>query len=97
VLDALLGPTDDSSLEARSILADSLAELGRLQEAYEIQADELGRCSARHGDDHPATLASVNNMGAILYRLGRYTDAEALQVTTSLGAVASWGQTTTRR
>jgi tetratricopeptide (TPR) repeat protein len=78
-LDRLLGDADESSLDARSNVAESLAGLGHLHEAYEIQLDEYERCRDRFGPEHHSTLASLNNLGSILYQLGRYREAETIQ------------------
>jgi tetratricopeptide (TPR) repeat protein len=52
--------------------------VGQLEEALPYFREALeARCRVL-GDDHPHTLGSINNMGALLSKMGKLNEAEAL-------------------
>jgi tetratricopeptide (TPR) repeat protein len=75
-------PTDNGALEAwASVLykAAWYAEvMGNYNEAEDMGRGALGAREAALGAEHPATLTSVNNLGAVLQGQGKYKEAEAM-------------------
>jgi tetratricopeptide (TPR) repeat protein len=65
-----LGPDDRYTLWAVNTLAYALRELGRYEEARQLDEDSLARERRLGGDDHPNTLASANNLALDLRALG---------------------------
>ncbi|MFF7452559.1 MULTISPECIES: FxSxx-COOH system tetratricopeptide repeat protein [unclassified Streptomyces] len=70
-----LGPDHEDTLRAAHILARAHDDYER---ARALNEDTLARHRRLHGDEHPATLASANNLAALLWRLGRNEEALAL-------------------
>jgi eukaryotic-like serine/threonine-protein kinase len=57
-------------------IASTLRDLGMLHRAIEPQTRALEIHRRTLGDDHPSTLSSINNMGALLLAQGRYAEVE---------------------
>ncbi|MBL8878007.1 MAG: tetratricopeptide repeat protein [Phycisphaerales bacterium] len=57
-------------------LADTLLALGLLDRAAAPQEEALGIRRRMLGDEHPSTLTSINNMGALLQAQGKPDQAE---------------------
>ncbi|KAK2061325.1 TPR-like protein [Colletotrichum caudatum] len=64
---------------AKIALAVVYSELGRLDEAEQMQNDVLETCRQDLGDDHPDTITAMNNLAITLERKGRYGEALSLQ------------------
>ena len=52
--------------------------MGDLNQAEVSTRDVLERWSRLLGEEHPNTLTTLNNLGAILSELGRFEEAEAV-------------------
>ncbi|MFD0524846.1 FxSxx-COOH system tetratricopeptide repeat protein [Paractinoplanes durhamensis] len=72
------GPDDASSLMAASTLAFGYRQVGRYQQARDLDVDTLSRRQRLNGDDHPNTLASANNLAVYLHQLGEIERAREL-------------------
>jgi hypothetical protein len=59
-----------------------LSEQGKYTEAETLLLQTLELKKDVLGDDHPDTLASMNNLAEVLCQQGKYTDAETLQLQT---------------
>jgi len=57
-------------------LAGTLAKLGLLEETTVPQETALHLRREHLGDEHPDTLDSINQMGVLLWRQGKYDEAE---------------------
>jgi hypothetical protein len=75
---ARLGPDDETALAAANQLAWAWRELGRYQEAYDLDKDCMERRRRLHGPDDPNALISANNVAQDLRELGQYEAARAL-------------------
>ncbi|KJE24368.1 NB-ARC domain-containing protein [Frankia torreyi] len=71
-------PDDSHRLAVQTTLARTYTDLGRYQEAFDLDQDVHRRLLARLGNDHPATLAAASDMAAGLNRLGRVEEARRL-------------------
>ncbi|MEV8510660.1 FxSxx-COOH system tetratricopeptide repeat protein [Actinoplanes sp. NPDC051475] len=72
------GPDDASTLTAAGTLAAIYNQLGRYQQARDLDEDSLARRRRVLGDDHPATLESASNLANYLRGLGEYGRAREL-------------------
>ncbi|WP_144126883.1 FxSxx-COOH system tetratricopeptide repeat protein [Catellatospora sichuanensis] len=81
--DPVLGPNGDSTLRARSLMANALRVLGKAKEAQALAKDTYDRmcASLRLGELHEFTLIHANQVAADLRIAGHYT--EALQFDTA--------------
>ena len=59
-------------------LAQAYGDAGRLSDALPLHEEELKRCKAKLGPDHPVTLTSMNNLALAYRAAGRLTEAMAL-------------------
>ncbi|MGQ4437157.1 tetratricopeptide repeat protein [Streptomyces sp. SAS_260] len=73
-----LGRNHPDTLSSRNDLALSLRNLGRVQEAVELQRDALAASERVLGADHPGTLTARNNLALALRDLGRHQEAAEL-------------------
>ncbi len=73
-----LGPDDPGTLNAVGALATVLQDLGRYEEARELDQDTLTRSRRVLGEDHPGTLGSAHNLANDLHTLGDYQAARDL-------------------
>lgn len=73
-----LGPDDGDTLKAAVAYAYALREMGRYDEALELDQDALARYRRTLGDDDADTLSAAHNVGADLYELGSYREAAVL-------------------
>ena len=75
-------PTDPSFLELWASILYKAAwyarGTGRLQKAYQMDSAALETRTTILGAEHPDTLNSINNLGVLLERQGKYNEAEAL-------------------
>lgn len=55
---------------------------GDFQQALKLAQETLEKAKYRMGDEHPATLVSMNNLANIYEKLGRYNEAEPLYIKT---------------
>jgi eukaryotic-like serine/threonine-protein kinase len=69
---------DQPEIKARLLqtVADTMRELGLFDRAVQPQAEALKIRRYVLGDDHPDTLASMNNMGVLYQWQGNLTEAE---------------------
>ena len=67
-------PATDASL--RQALADLYSTIGRYDDTYPLQESALATRRRTLGEEHPDTLASINNMGLLLQLQGRLAEAE---------------------
>jgi non-specific serine/threonine protein kinase/serine/threonine-protein kinase len=58
-------------------LADTYVKIGLFPQALSMAEPALETRRRVLGDDHPQTLATMVNMGRLLYEMGRYDDASA--------------------
>ena len=72
------GPENRQTLEAATIFASALREIGRYVEARQLDEDTLARRRQVLGEDHPETLQSAHNVACELYRLREYRAARGL-------------------
>ncbi len=66
-------PTTDASL--RQALADLYTSIGLYDSAYPLQESALATRRRVLGEEHPDTLTSINNMGALLRAQGKLDQA----------------------
>jgi tetratricopeptide (TPR) repeat protein len=71
---------DQPEVEAaiRQTIGDTYQALGAYNQALEHMNRALALRRRHLGNDHPATLASLNNLATLNWDLGRYDDAEPL-------------------
>jgi serine/threonine protein kinase/tetratricopeptide (TPR) repeat protein len=74
----LLGPADARTLESANGVANSLRDLGKLEEARKTCEQTFDRCKSLFGKDDLLTLETMNTLAAIYGDLGR--DREALDL-----------------
>jgi hypothetical protein len=75
---ARLGNDHPQALLVATNLARTLHEMGRYEQARQLDADTLERRRRTLGDDHPDTLISASNLAANLRQLGDLTAARQL-------------------
>ena len=73
-----LGPDDTRTLSAASTVAFALDNMGRYDQARELNEDTLTRKRRVLGEDHPNTLNSANNLAIDLRGLGEHQAAREL-------------------
>ena len=73
-----LGPDDAGTLDAASAMAFALDEMGRYDQARELDEDTLARRRRVLGEDHPDTLTSAGNLAVDLRALGEHQAAREL-------------------
>jgi len=72
------GPDSERTLRAQSNLGKHLLDQQQLDEALEhLEAVREGY-GALHGDDHPATIGAIANLGGVRFDLGDHEGAELL-------------------
>ncbi len=67
-------PATDASL--RQALADLYVRIGLYDAAFPLQESALATRRRALGEEHPETLTSISNMGALLQSQGRLAEAE---------------------
>ncbi|HEY0531546.1 MAG TPA: FxSxx-COOH system tetratricopeptide repeat protein [Actinoplanes sp.] len=72
------GPDDQTTIVAADTLAYAYRQLGRYEQAREIDEDTIRRSRRLLGDDAPATLISAGNLAVDLYLMGEYQEARKL-------------------
>ncbi|MFI7601207.1 FxSxx-COOH system tetratricopeptide repeat protein [Actinoplanes sp. NPDC049681] len=72
------GPDDTSTLAAAAALGEIYRQLGRYQQARQLDEDTLTRLRRVLGDDHPDALSSAGNLAVDLTRTGEYEQARQL-------------------
>lgn len=72
------GPGDLRTVTLQSRLANSLFRAGRFTEAEPLYLLVLQQRAEQLGDEDPATLGSLNNLGLLYVAQGRYAEAEPL-------------------
>jgi len=79
-LKALEGFEDQPLVQAQLLqtVATTLLELGLLEQALEPQEQALEIYRGELGDEHPATLHSISNLGVLLRVQGKLDEAEPL-------------------
>ncbi|KAK1992665.1 hypothetical protein LX36DRAFT_559999, partial [Colletotrichum falcatum] len=60
-------------------LASTYSELGRLDEAVEMEKDVLNTRRQSLGNDHPDTITTMYNLAITLTRQGHHEDSLSLQ------------------
>jgi tetratricopeptide (TPR) repeat protein len=73
-----LGPDDYHSLRAVSPVAEALGQMGRYDEARQVNEDALARCRRVLGENHPETVSAASNLAVLLRALGEAQAARAL-------------------
>jgi tetratricopeptide (TPR) repeat protein len=73
-----IGPDDEHTLWAASILANALSDMGRYAQARQLDEDVLARRRRVWGADHRETLISTGNLASCLYVLGETAAAREL-------------------
>lgn len=63
------------TLTVRRMLAESLRELGYLDDARAMASAVVHACRARYGDRHPATVRSLAVLGMVLHSSGELSQA----------------------
>ncbi|KAF8981376.1 Tetratricopeptide repeat-domain-containing protein [Cyathus striatus] len=61
-------------------LASTYSNLGKWNEAEELEVHVLEICTKLLGGEHPDTLRSMNNIAMIYSNLGKWNEAKELQV-----------------
>ncbi|MBL8860824.1 MAG: serine/threonine protein kinase [Planctomycetes bacterium] len=75
---ASVGEDTELAQQARTLVAGSMAALGRLAEAAELQSQTLAVQRRILAPDHPTTLLTANSLATWLLDLGRLDEAEPL-------------------
>ena len=75
----VLGDDHPRTLTSAQSLAVYLGELGRYEQARELEEDTLTRRRRVLGDDHPSTLRSAQSLALGLRDLGHYEQASQLE------------------
>jgi len=73
-----LGSDHPQALQVATNLARTLHEMGRYEQARQLDAKTLEHSRRTLGDDHPDTLISASNLAANLRKLGDLTAARQL-------------------
>jgi tetratricopeptide (TPR) repeat protein len=85
------GPEDAKSRRVTMFLSDILWNLGRLEEAYNMQQAVLELCQQVYGQDHLEVLRVKDKLGQTLSRQGRVTQARSVQEEVVIGLVKKLG------
>jgi len=72
------GLDNPHTLSVANSLATTLRDMGRYEEARQLDEDSLSRERRLHGDDHPNTLISASNLAADLGGVGDLRASRAL-------------------
>lgn len=75
---AAAGEADPRTLEAASVLAVVLGQLGRFEECERLLSPTLATMRRVLGEDHPATLRAMSRLATLYGETGDYAAAEAL-------------------
>ncbi|KEP46281.1 kinesin light chain, partial [Rhizoctonia solani 123E] len=76
----VLGDEHPSTLTSMNNLALTYSDLGRHDEAEQLQVKVLDTRKRVLGEEHPSTLMSMHNLASTYSHLGRPNEAEQLQV-----------------
>ena len=67
-----------SLLEIKTNIANSYAELGRMEQSMQLCRDVYAGHLKLNGEEHPSTLSEANNYADCLLHLSRFEEAKAL-------------------
>lgn len=79
---ALTGPDSDETLRGLINVGTDYYDLGRYTEATNTFTEVLGSQKRRHGEKHPVTLSSMNNLAVLLRKSGDNEGAERMHLST---------------
>ena len=75
-----IGASESNILAPQGNLANTYAELGRLEEALSMRRDVYASHLKIYGDEHPGTLLEADNYANDLLRLQRFEEAKSLML-----------------